>query len=204
MLTRNCLLLFLWILVDAGSVSSSRPPSSSLLLLGRSRTGGRERARGLGGPMRNGRAGSQRVKRGWVWNQFFVLEEYMGSEPQYVGKVRRIKAHFCCYLWSGWCHESQSEGVWEKNWRAARFIADLGSDPEPLFSLIEVCVCVCFWLGRFCSHSGVDADPGSPLAVHRPQLLLCLITVTCWHVYKTGIEIHVQCRVDVVCVCVCL
>lgn len=101
MLTRNCLLLFLWILVDAGSVSSSRPPSSSLLLLGRSRTGGRERARGLGGPMRNGRAGSQRVKRGWVWNQFFVLEEYMGSEPQYVGKVRRIKAHFCCYLWSG-------------------------------------------------------------------------------------------------------
>ncbi|KAL1783819.1 cadherin-12 isoform X1, partial [Sigmodon hispidus] len=29
----------------------------------------------------------QRVKRGWVWNQFFVLEEYMGSEPQYVGKL---------------------------------------------------------------------------------------------------------------------
>lgn len=30
---------------------------------------------------------AQRVKRGWVWNQFFVLEEYMGSEPQYVGKL---------------------------------------------------------------------------------------------------------------------
>ncbi|MGH0149118.1 UNVERIFIED_CONTAM: hypothetical protein FKN15_051109 [Acipenser sinensis] len=27
----------------------------------------------------------QRVKRGWVWNQFFVLEEYTGSEPLYVG-----------------------------------------------------------------------------------------------------------------------
>ncbi|KAM4623668.1 LOW QUALITY PROTEIN: cadherin-12-like [Polymixia lowei] len=33
------------------------------------------------------RSGGQRVKRGWVWNQFFVLEEYMGSEPQYVGKL---------------------------------------------------------------------------------------------------------------------
>uniref|UniRef100_A0A4W5PLY3 Cadherin-12 n=1 Tax=Hucho hucho TaxID=62062 RepID=A0A4W5PLY3_9TELE len=37
--------------------------------------------------MRNGASGIQRVKRGWVWNQFFVLEEYMGSDPQYVGKL---------------------------------------------------------------------------------------------------------------------
>lgn len=29
-----------------------------------------------------------RPKRGWVWNQFFVLEEHMGPDPQYVGKVR--------------------------------------------------------------------------------------------------------------------
>ncbi|KFZ65639.1 Cadherin-22, partial [Antrostomus carolinensis] len=29
-----------------------------------------------------------RVKRGWVWNQFFVVEEYTGTEPLYVGKVR--------------------------------------------------------------------------------------------------------------------
>uniref|UniRef100_A0A8C7Y3W0 Cadherin 20 n=1 Tax=Oryzias sinensis TaxID=183150 RepID=A0A8C7Y3W0_9TELE len=29
----------------------------------------------------------QRVKRGWVWNQFFVLEEYTGLEPQYIGKL---------------------------------------------------------------------------------------------------------------------
>lgn len=84
MLTRNCLLLFLWILVDQGSVFSLRPPSSPL---GRSRTG-REHVRSLGGPVRNGAPGFQRVKRGWVWNQFFVLEEYMGSEPQYVGKVK--------------------------------------------------------------------------------------------------------------------
>lgn len=29
-----------------------------------------------------------RPKRGWVWNQFYVLEEHFGPEPQYVGKVR--------------------------------------------------------------------------------------------------------------------
>uniref|UniRef100_A0A8C6PA97 Cadherin-20 n=1 Tax=Nothobranchius furzeri TaxID=105023 RepID=A0A8C6PA97_NOTFU len=29
----------------------------------------------------------QRVKRGWVWNQFFVLEEYTGLEPLYIGKL---------------------------------------------------------------------------------------------------------------------
>nr|XP_025126463.1 cadherin-18 isoform X2 [Bubalus bubalis] len=28
-----------------------------------------------------------RPKRGWVWNQFFVLEEHMGPDPQYVGKL---------------------------------------------------------------------------------------------------------------------
>ncbi|CAL8400015.1 unnamed protein product, partial [Gadus morhua 'NCC'] len=39
------------------------------------------------GPRHAGSPGVQRVKRGWVWNQFFVLEEYMGSDPQYVGKL---------------------------------------------------------------------------------------------------------------------
>lgn len=28
-----------------------------------------------------------RPKRGWIWNQFFVLEEHLGPEAQYVGKV---------------------------------------------------------------------------------------------------------------------
>uniref|UniRef100_A0A3Q3FSU8 Uncharacterized protein n=1 Tax=Labrus bergylta TaxID=56723 RepID=A0A3Q3FSU8_9LABR len=54
---------------------------------GRTRPRGHERSR------------VQRIKRGWVWNQFFVLEEYMGSEPQYVGKVRM-------FLYEGilkWC-----------------------------------------------------------------------------------------------------
>lgn len=29
----------------------------------------------------------KRSKRGWMWNQFFLLEEYTGSDYQYVGKV---------------------------------------------------------------------------------------------------------------------
>nr|XP_055159018.1 cadherin-20 isoform X1 [Nyctereutes procyonoides]XP_055189155.1 cadherin-20 isoform X1 [Nyctereutes procyonoides] len=28
-----------------------------------------------------------RIKRSWVWNQFFVLEEYTGTDPLYVGKL---------------------------------------------------------------------------------------------------------------------
>ena len=47
---------------------------------------------------RHGKSRIQRIKRGWVWNQFFVLEEYMGSDPQYVGKVSNhcsYKTHKC-------------------------------------------------------------------------------------------------------------
>lgn len=33
-----------------------------------------------------------RPKRGWIWNQFFVLEEHIGPDAQYVGKVW---AFFC-------------------------------------------------------------------------------------------------------------
>ncbi|XP_061777509.1 cadherin-10-like [Nerophis ophidion] len=29
-----------------------------------------------------------RSKRGWMWNQFFLLEEYTGNDHQYVGKLR--------------------------------------------------------------------------------------------------------------------
>uniref|UniRef100_UPI00358DF62D cadherin-7-like n=1 Tax=Myxine glutinosa TaxID=7769 RepID=UPI00358DF62D len=31
--------------------------------------------------------GSRRTKRGWVWNQFFVLEEYTAKDPLHVGKL---------------------------------------------------------------------------------------------------------------------
>lgn len=40
------------------------------------------------GAAQNGAPGAGRVKRGWVWNQFFVVEEYTGTEPLYVGKVK--------------------------------------------------------------------------------------------------------------------
>lgn len=32
-----------------------------------------------------------RPRRSWVWNQFFVLEEYTGNEPLYVGKVSETR-----------------------------------------------------------------------------------------------------------------
>lgn len=44
---------------------------------------------GLGQPGDPTLLASGRVKRGWVWNQFFVVEEYTGTEPLYVGKVRQ-------------------------------------------------------------------------------------------------------------------
>ncbi|KFO21233.1 Cadherin-12 [Fukomys damarensis] len=78
MLTRNCLSLLLWVLFDGGLLTSLQPqPQKSLA------TEPRKNVIRLPGR----RAPFQRVKRGWVWNQFFVLEEYMGSEPQYVGKL---------------------------------------------------------------------------------------------------------------------
>lgn len=40
------------------------------------------------GAQQEGALGLGRVKRGWVWNQFFVVEEYTGTEPLYVGKVK--------------------------------------------------------------------------------------------------------------------
>lgn len=43
----------------------------------------------------------RRVKRGWVWNQFFVLEEYTGMDPLYVGKVNNANcssAFNCVFL----------------------------------------------------------------------------------------------------------
>uniref|UniRef100_A0A8C1RDJ9 Cadherin-12 n=1 Tax=Cyprinus carpio TaxID=7962 RepID=A0A8C1RDJ9_CYPCA len=79
MLRRNCLLLFLCFLFEQSSCApfQSRP--------------GQEWPHSQTGPPAAGRNGGsrgfQRVKRGWVWNQFFVLEEYMGSDPQYVGKL---------------------------------------------------------------------------------------------------------------------
>lgn len=45
---------------------------------------------GDGGGAAGGVHSHHRRKRSWVWNQFFVLEEYTGDEPLYVGKVRTL------------------------------------------------------------------------------------------------------------------
>ncbi|XP_013929724.1 PREDICTED: cadherin-22 [Thamnophis sirtalis] len=69
------------------------PPRRGLLLLllcllvGPDRRPGASGAPGQGAPGDVSLPGSGRVKRGWVWNQFFVVEEYTGTEPLYVGKI---------------------------------------------------------------------------------------------------------------------
>ncbi|KAM6298962.1 cadherin-12 isoform 2-T2 [Aegotheles albertisi] len=78
MLTRNCLSLLLWVLFDGGLLTPLHPQPRQTL---------EAEPRENVVPVPGRRSSAQRVKRGWVWNQFFVLEEYMGSEPQYVGKL---------------------------------------------------------------------------------------------------------------------
>ncbi|NWQ80152.1 CADH9 protein, partial [Columbina picui] len=39
------------------------------------------------GWLENGGKTLHRTKRGWMWNQFFLLEEYTGPDTQYVGKL---------------------------------------------------------------------------------------------------------------------
>ncbi|KAG8519615.1 Cadherin-22 [Galemys pyrenaicus] len=56
------------------------------LLLGRLWAAGTPTPPGPGA-RQDGALGPGRVKRGWVWNQFFVVEEYTGTEPLYVGKI---------------------------------------------------------------------------------------------------------------------
>ncbi|XP_049680004.1 cadherin-12 [Accipiter gentilis] len=78
MLTRNCFSLLLWVLFDGGLLTPLHPQPQQTL---------EAEPRENVVPVPGRRSSAQRVKRGWVWNQFFVLEEYMGSEPQYVGKL---------------------------------------------------------------------------------------------------------------------
>ncbi|XP_056341277.1 cadherin-12 [Oenanthe melanoleuca] len=78
MLTRNCLSLLLWVLFDGGLLTPLHTQPQEIL---------EAQPRENVVPVPERRSSAQRVKRGWVWNQFFVLEEYMGSEPQYVGKL---------------------------------------------------------------------------------------------------------------------
>lgn len=76
-------LLLLWALVQLPS------PGHALRALRRSGAaagGWRAVPAGLTGQDANG-VPLRRSKRGWMWNQFFLLEEYTGTDTQYVGKV---------------------------------------------------------------------------------------------------------------------
>ncbi|CAG5896089.1 cadherin-6-like isoform 1-T2 [Menidia menidia] len=72
-------LMMLWAMAHLSS------PGFGLRALRRT-TGGRK---GSTGPTGQDATGTplRRSKRGWMWNQFFLLEEYTGTDMQYVGKL---------------------------------------------------------------------------------------------------------------------
>uniref|UniRef100_A0A672M300 Cadherin N-terminal domain-containing protein n=1 Tax=Sinocyclocheilus grahami TaxID=75366 RepID=A0A672M300_SINGR len=51
----------------------------------------------------------QRTKRGWMWNSFFLLEEWTGTGKQYVGKVRAVTVcvFFFRITWLASCSTSE-------------------------------------------------------------------------------------------------
>ncbi|NXE13171.1 CADH9 protein, partial [Lophotis ruficrista] len=51
------------------------------------RTNKHSRSEWITGLSENGGKTLHRTKRGWMWNQFFLLEEYTGPDTQYVGKL---------------------------------------------------------------------------------------------------------------------
>lgn len=74
-----------WVLVVLWAMAYLSCPGYGLRALRRT-TGGRRGSMGLTGQDANG-VPLRRSKRGWMWNQFFLLEEYTGTDMQYVGKV---------------------------------------------------------------------------------------------------------------------
>ncbi|XP_028288709.1 cadherin-6-like [Parambassis ranga] len=72
-------LMMLWAMAHLSS------PGQGLRTVRRT-TGGRKGSAGLTVQDANG-VPLRRSKRGWMWNQFFLLEEYTGTDMQYVGKL---------------------------------------------------------------------------------------------------------------------
>lgn len=90
-----------------------------------------------------------RPKRGWIWNQFFVLEEHMGTEAQYVGKVG--------------CKKKKQETLWSQRTSTAYFAFfcllvywEMGCTRSKLFCWGMLCRhCTCFYyllIWKFWSH----------------------------------------------------
>ncbi len=87
-----------------------------------------------------------RPKRGWIWNQFFVLEEHIGSDAQYVGKVRALFfVSICVQVWESGDYLKQTEllhFVWFVEWMVSPKSAVLTRDngcASCFLSLIEMC-----------------------------------------------------------------
>ncbi|KAM9775100.1 cadherin-6-like [Syngnathus typhle] len=74
------ILITLWAAAQLGGV-----PAAGLRPARRTAAGHKMSA-GLTGQDANG-VPLRRSKRGWMWNQFFLLEEYTGNDMQYVGKL---------------------------------------------------------------------------------------------------------------------
>ncbi|XP_077209571.1 cadherin-9 isoform X1 [Paroedura picta] len=77
MRTCFCLSFLIWTSMFHAVRASPSPKRTNIYL---------QAERVMGMPKEPGKA-LHRTKRGWMWNQFFLLEEYTGPETQYVGKL---------------------------------------------------------------------------------------------------------------------
>ncbi|XP_077365125.1 cadherin-6-like isoform X2 [Festucalex cinctus] len=75
-----CVLMALWAAAQLGTAPATGLRPS------RRTAAGHKMSAGLTGQDANG-VPLRRSKRGWMWNQFFLLEEYTGNDMQYVGKL---------------------------------------------------------------------------------------------------------------------
>lgn len=89
-----CVLMALWVAAQVGTAPAAglRPARKTLA--------GHKMPTGLTGQDANG-VPLRRSKRGWMWNQFFLLEEYTGNDMQYVGKVKRRLSNLTMTLFRG-------------------------------------------------------------------------------------------------------
>ncbi|XP_036376700.1 cadherin-10-like [Megalops cyprinoides] len=87
MITNNVLLLLVLAFPQPSSLAPLSPQSNESLATGDS--GGVAASNGAATMTEAESSGRilQRTKRGWMWNQFFLLEEYTGTDYQYVGKL---------------------------------------------------------------------------------------------------------------------
>uniref|UniRef100_A0A8C8G9W2 Cadherin domain-containing protein n=1 Tax=Oncorhynchus tshawytscha TaxID=74940 RepID=A0A8C8G9W2_ONCTS len=74
---RTCLLTMIWAYLSL-YVNSTSISRKTVLEMG----GEEDRDGAKGGKI------LKRFKRGWMWNQFFLQEEYTGSDKQYIGKLQ--------------------------------------------------------------------------------------------------------------------